>query len=181
MRDVLRPRRLQRVANPLVEPISVLEAKTFLRIDGDDEDALLTDMIAAARLAAEEQTGKSLITQSWQIAFDSSPPPVVQLPFAPIQSVTSVITLDEAGDETVISPSHYYLNALEELVFNAIPMGHMVRIRYVAGYGDAASDVPTDMAQAMLLHVAHLFEHRDSMTPPLAAQLCYANYREVRL
>ncbi len=50
---------------PAAEPISLAEAKAHLRIDADDEDALLTALIAAARMFVERTLGVALITQSW--------------------------------------------------------------------------------------------------------------------
>jgi uncharacterized phiE125 gp8 family phage protein len=173
-------RRVVRSADPASEPISLSEAKTFLRIDGTDEDALITEMISAARIAAEEQTGKSLISQSWQVMYDDCPPPVVPLAHGPVQSVTSVKSIAENVSETVIAATSYHLNALQELVFESVPSGHQIVIEYVAGFG-AASDVPANLVQGVLLHVANLYEHRDSMTPPLASMLHYSAHREVRL
>ena len=40
-------------AVPAAEPISLADAKAHLRIDGSDEDALLTALIAAARMFVE--------------------------------------------------------------------------------------------------------------------------------
>lgn len=175
------PRRLVRALSPASEPVSLAEAKTFLRIDSADEDALIGDLIKAARIAAEEQTGKSFITQRWQLSYDSCPPAITYLPNGPVQSIHSVKSVNEEGAATNISASSYHLNALQELVFESVPSGHQVVIEYVAGFGDEATDVPTDLAQAILLHVARLYEHRDAMNPPLGSQLLYASHREIRL
>lgn len=174
-------RRVSRAVAPAAEPVSLSEAKSFLRIDGTADDALIADFITAARLMAEELTGRSFITQSWKLEYDDAAPHKITLPHGPIQSVTSVNVIAENDAETTLSTDHYYLNARQQLVFNEAPCGHRIEIIYVAGYGDAPGDVPTDMAQAMLLHVAHLYEHRDSLNPPLAANLIYRAHREVRL
>jgi uncharacterized phiE125 gp8 family phage protein len=49
---------------PAIEPLSLDEAKTFLRVETGDDDALITALIAAARLHVESQTHLALITQS---------------------------------------------------------------------------------------------------------------------
>ena len=180
MTSCFKARRVVRSTDPASEPITLSEAKTFLRIDSSDEDTLISEMITAARIAAEEQTGKSLISQSWQVAYDDCPPPVVKLPNGPVQSVTSVKSIDENAAETIVSATSYHLNALQELVFESVPSGHQIIIEYVAGFG-AASDVPANLVQGILLHVANLYEHRDAMTPPLASMLHYSAHREVRI
>ncbi len=62
-----------------------------------------------------------------------------------------------------------------------------IEIDYVAGHG-AAADVPADLKQALLVLVAHWFEHRDAVivagsgavVPPGFERLL-APYRQVRL
>lgn len=175
-------RLLERVSEPAAEPISLSEAKTFLRIDGTDEDSIISDMISAARMLAEELSGKCFIAQSWKLAYDRCPPVNMPLPFGPVQSITSVKTFDEADNETLIASSSYYLNAAKDVVvFETVPSDHRVEVVYVTGYGANASDVPADLRHALLIHVAHLYEHRDSMSPPQIAHAMYAQYREVRL
>lgn len=174
-------RKLERVSEPAAEPISVSEAKSFLRIGGSDDDALIGDLIATARIIAEQECGQSLITQSWKIAYNDYAPEMVHLPNGPVQSITSVKSIDEADAETTIAPSSYHIDASgETLVFEAAASGHRIEIVYAAGYG-AASDVPSDIAQGILLHVAHLYEHRDSVHAPQMVQSIYARRRQVRV
>jgi uncharacterized phiE125 gp8 family phage protein/SPP1 family predicted phage head-tail adaptor len=167
-------RLLQRSIAPAIEPVSLAEVKIYLRITHAHEDAILADMIKAARLIAEEQTGKSLITQGWNITYDGAPPQRVFLPYGPIQSISNVVVYLDDASSHIIAPTHYTLSARKELVFYQIPSGQRVEIDYVAGYGDAAEDVPASLRQALLLHIAYLYEHRDRLSPPLAAQNhCY--------
>ena len=42
------------------EPVSLQEAKTYLRIDGEEEDSLLATLISAARQHAENYLNASL-------------------------------------------------------------------------------------------------------------------------
>lgn len=175
-------RLIERISDPATEPLSLAEVRTFLRIDGADEDSLLDELIATSRMLAEEVTGKSMITQSWKIAYDDCAPAEVMLPYGPVQSITSVKSIDEDGNETVVAATSYHLNAAKDtLVFESVPSGHRVEIVVVTGFGNAATDVPSSIRQGMLVHVANLYEHRDSMNPPLVAQMLYASHREVRI
>ena len=170
------------MSDPAVEPLTVSGVKTYLRIDHSDEDTLISEMIAAVRMVAEDQINKSLITQSWKVVYDDNTPSLVDLPHGPVQSITSVKVVAEDAGETTINAATYHVNALGDLVFESTPSGHRIVIEYVAGYGDAVSDVPTDIRHSLLMHVAQLYEFRDTtVAPPMAAQLIYNHYREVRL
>lgn len=48
------------------EPITVAEVKDMLRIDGDEFDAQLPRLIAAAREVVERQTGWALVAASYE-------------------------------------------------------------------------------------------------------------------
>ncbi len=174
-------RRVERFVAPLLEPVSLSEAKLFLRVDGAAEDALISDMIAAARLTAEGNMQRSLITQSWRVTYGDNAPKRVLLAYGDVQAITSVKLIASNGDETMVDAGEYYLNAMQELLFENMLYAAQVQIEYVAGYGDAASDVPADIVQAILVHVAYLYEQRDSVLPPASAKLCYDRYREVAL
>lgn len=96
---------LQLVTPPAGEPVSLAEAKQHLRVDGDDDDLLIGSLIAAARQAAETQTGRQLITARWKLVLDAFPGPLMQSPSGasftlpghaillakcPVQSVVSI-------------------------------------------------------------------------------------------
>lgn len=175
-------RALTRSVAPATEPLSLAEAKLYLRVDGGEEDAVITDMIVAVREAAEEYLCKSLISQSWCLSYAHYVSASVVLPKGPVQEVTQVMTRDRAGNETVINPALYHLfGQVDELHFESAVLGHRVEIVCVAGYGDA-EDVPASVKQGMLLHLAALYEDRlGGLTLPPAALSLYKPHRAMRL
>lgn len=48
-----------------------------------------------------------------------------------------------------------------------IPHGGYAAIRFIAGFGPDASDIPADLRHAVLMLAAHYFEHREAATHPL--------------
>lgn len=156
---------------PGVEPISTTEAKEWLRIDSSDtsQDNVLAILIKGARQTVEDYLRRALITQT--ISFEMSSDDMIQyieIPRPPVQSITSLTTYDDAsGSEasTVVDSSNYQLVEKTLLVerndgWDVNRADRAGTLVYVAGYGDAGSDVPFDVRLAILQIVALRYERR---------------------
>jgi len=64
---------LQLVTPPALEPIGLADAKTHLRVDVEDDDALICALISAARDYVERFCRRALLTQTWLLALDHFP------------------------------------------------------------------------------------------------------------
>jgi len=183
---------------PAVEPVTVSEAKAHLRVDGTAEDTLLGSLILTSRLHIEAALGLALITQSWRLRLDRWPNGAeVELPLSPLQSVASVKVAAADGEAETV-PANRYVVDLDgtppRLVRNGggWPQPEKaaggIEIDFTAGYGDDAEDVPAPIRQALLLLIAHWYEHRDPIEVgsretaiPAAVSDLLAPYRTVRL
>lgn len=162
----------KRTVAPAVEPVLLAEAKAHVREDTTDSDTLLTALIVAATEYVEERTGRALITQTWSLAMDGAPcgNDAIRLPRPPLQSVTSITYVDEAGDTQTWDAANYRVDTHSEparitLAADAVwPVPQFVAgavtVVYEAGYGDAGTDVPQAIRQAILLLVAHWYDNR---------------------
>lgn len=163
---------LKLITAPIFEPVTLAEAKLHCRIDGTDDDTLVTSLIVAARQAAENRTGRVLITQTWELQLDAFEAEI-ELPNPPTQSVVSVKYLDTAGADQTLAGTEYLLDATSEpglLVpaygktwpsTYAVP--NAVKVQYKAGYGDAAASVPHGVKQWMLLAIGTWYANREAM------------------
>ncbi|MEZ5923908.1 MAG: head-tail connector protein [Hyphomicrobiaceae bacterium] len=156
---------------PAIEPVSLAEAKLHLRVDHDDEDILILSLISAARLHLEHVLGRAFITQGWLYLLDGWPSGhTLELPLSPVQSIVSVKVYDETDVAETVAPSLYLLDGLSQpprLVrrsSSAFPRpgrsANGVEVSFVAGHGSLASEVPAPLRQALMLLVAHWYEHR---------------------
>lgn len=68
---------LIQISAPLLEPVTLAEAKAHLRADPDDisQDTIIAIYIGMAREAAEQSCRRSFITQSWMMTMDKFPIP----------------------------------------------------------------------------------------------------------
>lgn len=162
---------------PSVEPVTLAEAKSHLRVTGTAEDVYLHQLIQGAREQVEGWTGRALITRTVTLDLDAwearSP---VQLMFPPVASITSVTGYDNDGNTTVVSSSNYYLSGSQELVEAPNTSGWMedaerrywgLRVVYSAGYGAGAESVPYALRRAILTLIADMYEIRQSEVPDI--------------
>jgi uncharacterized phiE125 gp8 family phage protein len=174
---------IERTIAPAIEPITLAEAKQFLRVDNSADDAPITLMITGAREAAERYLGLSFITQSWKLTLAEYLPETVPLRFGPVQSITSVTILLEAGGTQVLSASGYRLSIDKRAIEILTPItGYRFEIVYQSGYGATAASIPGLIRQGILQHLAAMYDLRSpaAALPALALQ-SYHPYREMSL
>lgn len=162
---------LIRITAPASEPVSLTQAKAHLRVDHTDDDTMIGAMIQAAREAAEHQTGRALVTQTWELVLDAFPAAEIELVKPPVQSITSITYEDTAGATQTLSATAYALAAYDTRgwvipdVDTAWPGTYgavgSVRVRFVAGYGAAAA-VPTSITSWMLLQIGAAYRNREA-------------------
>lgn len=112
-------------------------------------------------------------------------PSVIQLPKGPIQSISSVKTYDLDNTESTYSSSNYTVDTDGDrftLNFGSIWPANLrsaaaAIITYVAGYGDAATDVPQAIRTAILMHVQKMYDGRIVCDMPDGCQQLLRQYR----
>ena len=115
----------RRTVAPTIEPITLSELKTHLRIVSDAEDLYLSSLIQEAVEEIEDATGLAILTQSWKLTLDRWPVNSekwwdgereghineiyaggknadVQLPRYPLITVDSVTVYDDAGTSAAV-------------------------------------------------------------------------------
>ena len=160
------------ISGPAVEPVSLGEAKAHLRVDGTDEDLLISSLITAARVHIEQTLMQAMITQSWRLVRDGWPADgPVEIALGPVQQVSEIRVRDADGASQIVPASDYLVDTASTparivsataAVWPAPTRAiNGIEIDFVAGHGDNASDVPQPLRQAILLLVAHWFERRE--------------------
>ncbi len=156
--------------------------KSFLKIDHQEEDGLIKEMIIAATNRFEAYTNCALITQIWSVTFKFPDRFIVPIPMRPAQSIIDVDLVDCAGcyakmpsENISLVPESGYAK------FQSIPLVHLLKIHYIAGYGDVHSDVPTDIKWQIMSHVARLYENRSRNIVELLPAAEYESFKIMRL
>jgi uncharacterized phiE125 gp8 family phage protein len=156
------------VNKPLIEPLSLAEAKNWLRVDHFDDDGLIAMLIQSAREMVEARTGRALMAQTWRVTLDDWPDGYrIALPVLPVLSITAVRVISAAGQATVLTPTSYTLEVQSDppslTVSAPLPPGRLrngIEIDVVAGYGAVSSDCPETLRQAMRLMLGAAYARR---------------------
>ena len=163
------------VTAPAAEPLTTAEAKTHLRVDNSEDDVYIGALITAARQEVERYTGRALVTQTWDLTLDAFPwgNGPIWLPRPPVQSVTSISYVDDAGATQTWATANYRVDITGETarIEPAWSLNYpttrgivaAVTVRFVAGYGAAAA-VPALMVHAIKLLVGEWYEQRQITT-----------------
>lgn len=181
------------ITPPASEPVSLAEAKLFLRIDQNAEDDLITTLIVAAREAVEAGCGRALIKRRVRESLDIWRRDSVGgavLGLGPVSSVVTVRLLATNGAQSVIDPDRYRLEGSYDrprLVFEAgvpatLRSAGGIEIEYDAGYAEDASDLPVALRLSVLQIIAALYEARQGEAQiPEAARALLRPFAPVRL
>lgn len=175
-RGNLRYRSLRRITEPVIEPVSLAEAKAHLRIDADftDDDMYVQSLITAARIHVETVSDRTLILSQWQMKLDTFPAWDIELPRPPI--ATGPITVSYIPSDGVYETVPF-TNFREDR--DATPAvirpqwngswptcrgaENDVTITYWAGYGDSATSAPVPARHCILMMAAHWFANREAV------------------
>lgn len=164
---------LKIITAPTTEPITLAEVKAHMRVSHDAEDALILSLITSVRDLCEHETGRALLSQTWQQTYDDFSRKI-ELRKLPVVSVTALKYTDADGIEQTLSSDSYILhnNSDDRSAEIALATGYQwpetydgingVRIEYVCGYANA-DKVPAALRQWMLLQIGHWYKNRESV------------------
>lgn len=159
---------------PSAEPVTLAEMKAYLRVEHDDEDALIAQLITAARRACEGSTRRAFLAQSWRLTRGRWPRDgQIDVPLAPLVSVTAAFIRTADGGETTIDPARFRVvaGAAPGLILARRPLpapavDSTIELDIAAGYGEDASAVPADLVEAVRRLAAQLYESRGVTKDP---------------
>ncbi|MBB5322332.1 head-tail connector protein [Marinobacter oulmenensis] len=171
--------------------ITLAEAKAHLRVEHEEEDALIQSLVDAAVLNLEHETGRALRVREETLVLDRWLNTVV-LPWWPVRSVVDITYVDPMGNSQALSSyaldTRKYPAKLRPAFGEAWPEvidGHeVIEVQVEVGM-DA---LPEDLKRAALLLVGHLYEHREAVvigtitsTLPMAVEYLVQPHRIMRV
>jgi hypothetical protein len=194
------------ITAPASLPVSVADAKLFLNLEGTADDALVEAFIYAAADAVRQYCKRSLVAETLELRMDGFPqysldrldrlgpgvhmvsipheegaPNVIDLPFGPVASITSITSYARDNSSAVFSSANYgfdvgrvYLNEGSTWPSDLRRID-AVAIRYVSG----TSPIPYAILQAIKIHVAAMYECREGCEMPMVCKAMLGPYRRL--
>jgi uncharacterized phiE125 gp8 family phage protein len=163
----------------LVVDLPVLKEHVRIDVDSSEEDTALGIYHDAAVQWIEEYTGRSLVTQTWQLSAQAFPHRLWLPRSVPLASVTFVKYYNDANTLTTLSSSVYTVPSFWEPACLTLASGQTwpaiysrddaVQVEYVTG-ATTVDLVPAALRQAVQLLVGHWYAHREDVVVGTSAQ-----------
>ena len=158
---------------PAVEPLTLAEIRAHLRLDGEEEDALLLALAIVAREHLERETGLVLAAREFRLCLDDWPVDgIVTIARGPVRAVTAVTVYDSEGEPQAVDLDGHLLDGQARparLWLRHLPQPDRamngIEVEFSGGFGESGADVPETLKRAMLLHVAAMFAARGVVAP----------------
>jgi uncharacterized phiE125 gp8 family phage protein len=172
---------LRVATQPAVEPVTLAEAKSHLRVDTSTDDAYVGTLITAAREWTEAYLNRSLIHRQYVMTLESFPvsDDEVSLPMPPMATAgtTTAVSLTytlQSGATATLSTATYRVSRYStpgeiQTIYggtwpaNQIEDENAVSVTWWAGYGATGSSVPASIRHAILMLVGYWYENRSTV------------------
>lgn len=174
-------------------PVSLDNVKIQLKLSGTDEDDFLESLIKTASLFFESFTKQTLITdtyKTYRTVWD-----IFQLRRCPLQSIESIKYFDTEGVLQTLDSGNYYIvknNFFGKVAFDESfespslrNRPQQIEIEFKVGFGDTTDDIPADIQQGLLEHIAYMYENRgdciddacSNIAIPNSTKMAYMKYK----
>lgn len=179
----------QIITLPTVEPVTLSEAKSWLRVENTADDVLIASLITTSRLIAENYCNRIFPLTSISCYFyrldisNFEPFPFIHVRRAPLASLTSVeIYIDgnyTATTDYLLKNSTGFPRILFENGIESDIVIYPIKVNAVFGY----SVMPSDIKTAILSNIAYFYENRGDvlsegkLSIPLESKAIYNRYR----
>lgn len=167
------------IGAPGETPISLAEAKSFMRVDHSEDDTLIALLINAAVSHVDGIAGilgRALIAQEWQmvVPYDDAPGGTRKL-YLPVLSAreltglsyydtsNTLVTANLSDFDLVANSSWAYVLPKNDADWPEFYDRHdALTVEWRAGFGDAV-DIPPAIKAALLLIVSDLYRNRETV------------------
>jgi uncharacterized phiE125 gp8 family phage protein len=165
--------------------VALDEVKAFVRVEHNEEDALIAGFVRSAQAACEAFTGLTLIEQA---AVETLPASRQwrRLGASPVRAIAGVAAVADDGSESLLPADGYAIDidAAGDGWVRVLDAGEAkrVRLRFTAGMAADWNGVPEPLRHGIVRLAAHLYGARGAgEAPPAAVSALWRPWRRLRL
>jgi len=136
------------------EPITLEEAKAWMRVDGSSDDAIITSLITQARELVENYLNVSIVQTT--LVLNATARKELVLPYGPVQTITSV--KDEAGNDVDYTYNEFYIN-FDQGTYS-VTGGSSMYVDTITTYDAGKAAIPAGLKLGLLEVILWLYENR---------------------
>ncbi len=167
-------------------PVSLNEARSWLRLGATIDDAVVAGLVRAATNICEAFVGQWLVVRDAEetLPLDAG---ALRLSARPVVAIDAVTLVADGDVETVLAASDYRLTIARDgsarLSIRPPHTAHRVRIAYRAGMASDANGIPEAIRQGIVRMTQHLHDARDggAETPPAVIAALWQPWRLLSL
>lgn len=127
----------------VIEPVTLQEAKAWIRVDGTDDDLIIALLITQARMAVESYTCCSLVSKD--IECIANVDSLFELPHGPIDGTVKIN--DEDAEPSATTGTDF---------IKIVGVRGKVKLNYSVGY----DPIPEQLKVAVLNEIAYRYQNR---------------------
>ena len=156
-------------------PVSLADAKEYLRVDHDEDDAVIAALTSAACNSVAENVGRVLTAEQWIVSIDSVYGDF-EFPLAPVQSVDAIEYFDADDQAQTADVSDFYLFKDEDKATLRAKAGKSwpatarrddaISITFTVGM----QSVPDGLISAAKMLLGHWYETRSAVSSGQTSQ-----------
>lgn len=172
-------------------PVSLNEARGWLRLGATIDDAVVAGLVRAATNICEAFVGQWLVMRAGEeilpIGASASGAGAVRLSARPVVGIDAVALLRDDGGEAALAPSDYRVTIARDgtarLAVDHPGDAVQMRVAYRAGMADDANGIPEAIRQGIVRMVQHLHDARDGAgeAPPAMIAALWHPWRRLTL
>ncbi len=161
-------------------PIDLEDIKLFLKVDYDDEDALILRTFKTAIKQCELSIGRSILKKKYQYSFYSAIENNIKLLYGPVINIENIKIITNNNEEKLLNTDNYNLDRVSDKITFKNKPGNFYRIDII--YNACEENIAEDIKQGILFHTAKIFEDKLGYSPiPRASYNIYKQYKSKRL
>ncbi|KAJ6644983.1 NAD kinase [Pseudolycoriella hygida] len=133
---------------------SLEEVKNYLRLEADYDNGLISDLIDAAIIAAENFTNLAIISRLVEFTCYTLNKQQFQLKYAPVKSIEKVILQTEEGRWELSAKEYYIEPDLALFALRQQQEYQELLVNYSSGFD--STTIPPSVKQGILMHIAEI-------------------------